>query len=254
MIGLFDDWIIRLRKVRSLSMIGLSLVFVGCNNTDNNANKIDSATPKRIHPPEALKLADSAFHTYFMQSDSCSLRKAVELYNQSLTIDPDNFISLHNKLGLESRLGMYPDALNTARRMLRLTNYKDVTCIGVVGGALELCGDTVQARKFYLWSLQVTETVLDTMETTNSNWLTFQLNKGAMYTWLDERDKADEALNFAIENVSDTNMIEPLTDMKGKTKEDYLALIKGQKLSACKEDSISPSITSEMQKLPAINK
>ena len=157
-----------------------------CTDSGEQFSTTDNSATKRVHPPEALKLADSAFHAYYMRDDSCSFQTALDLYNQSLKIDPDNFITLSNTYQIETRLGLHKEALNTTRRMLKLSNYQDVTCISMVGGALERCGDSAEAMKFYRWSLEITENVLDTMSVDNRLWISYQMNKATVYLWMNE--------------------------------------------------------------------
>lgn len=211
-------------KAHLLIVFVFGLSAISCDNASETQNVKDSIHPTDVMPEEALILSDSAFHTHFTKNDSASLKKALDLYYQSLTIDPDNFVTLNNIWQLETRLSLFDDAINTSRKMLKQSN-NDITCIGMVGTALDRTGDSAQARRYYLWSLQVSEEILDTMDISNTRWITVQMNKAMMHSMLGDQQAADEAYDYLSANV-DSSMAEAVLQYKEKTRQDFLRMQK----------------------------
>jgi len=136
------------------------------------------------------------------QYKKAQYEKAIGLLNKATQIDSNYFIAYFNKIGAQSYLKRYQDAVITAKELLRLTP-NDATTKYLVAGIFYKTGDTTRARAYYQEYLNYCDKKLDTMSVKNRHYKNMQLQKGLVLILLDQQGKGREIFKKLYEEADD---------------------------------------------------
>ena len=153
--------------------------------------------------------------------------KAVDLLNKATQIDSNYFIAYFNKIGAQSYLKRYQDAVITAKELLRLAP-NDATTKYLVAGVFYKTGDTTRARAYYQEYLSYCDKRLDTMSVKNRHYKDTQLQKGLVLILLDQQQKGREIFKTLYEKETDDSMKDMYSLYMRATKTD---IVEGKELS-----------------------
>ena len=168
----------------SIKFILLFLVITLCSCGQEGNNTIN---------PASLRLNNKIIPliSYTDNPDSC--RKALLFLDSATTIDNNNFLAYYNKLMFLGGLKQFDKAIKTVDELLRLRpNAHDLFMLK--GNFFEMDGDTVSAKLNFEKSLSICNSVLDTMQETNSDYVMFVTNKAINLIMLGDSTSANKIL------------------------------------------------------------
>lgn len=140
-------------------------------------------------PANAVELNDKIVDLvpHIDNVDSC--KKAIAYLDSATTIDSNYFLGHYNKLMFLSTLADYGKCVKTVNHLIRLR--PDAHDLYLLGGMYnEAINDTMTAKKYFKKSLHISNSVLDTLNKTNLNYLTFVTNKAAAMIMLGQDAEA----------------------------------------------------------------
>ena len=166
-------------------------------------------TTKHKVNPELVRLNKEIIPLFSFTNNPDSCRKALLLLDSATTIDSNDFNAYNNKLFFLYGLKQYDKAINTTNKLLSLRpNAHDLFMLK--GNLLNKIGDTTSANLNFEKSLSICNSVLDTMQETNRDYVMFVTNKAVNLIMLGDSAKANKILknlydkqpdNLAFDNV-----------------------------------------------------
>lgn len=175
--------------------IFLSLSIFSCRQSEPRP-KID---------PHAIELNNKIVPLvrYISNPDSC--RKALSFLDSATNIDDDYYLGYFNKLMFLNKLKEYDKAILTTQNLIRLRPTAHDLYI-IKGVFHEKSNDTVSSKSCFLKSLQICNSVLDTMKLTNSDYEMLVTNKAVNLIMLNRNNEANIVLKKLSEMQSDGEM------------------------------------------------
>jgi len=175
------------------------------------------------HPvnPTAIKLNDKIIPlvNYVDNSDSC--KKALSFLDSATLIDSTCFICYYNKLMFLNSLKQFDKAILTINRLLRLKPFAND--LYMAGGAFYFkAGDTASSNAYFQKSLKICNTVLDTMNIENRDYVMLTINKAIDITMLGDQSKGNEILANLYKKQTDSSYKEYIASFMNKTKEELI--------------------------------
>jgi tetratricopeptide (TPR) repeat protein len=186
------------------------IIAVGCSHSQGKIN------------PEAIKLNNDAMalHSnpiYRKDGRNKLLNDAIMLLDSATKIDTNYYVAYYNKLGFQYQLKQYAGALKTAKQMIRLRP-RNIDILATMGMLSEQSGDTISSKAYYKKGLSMYNQILDTMDTKNSHYSQFEVQKASFLILLNKQAEANTIFKMLSER-------EKNPDLKQK----YLNLISTKK-------------------------
>ena len=176
-------------------------------------NKHTQTTLSHHPDPKAIKLNNETIKLaqYIHNSDSC--RKALKLLDSATKIDDQYFLGHFNKLMFLSQLQEYDKAIATINKLITLKPLAHD--LHLMAGIFYLKQkDTISATKHLNLSLNICNQVLDTMSSTNNNYLLFSLDKAECLFMLEREDDANNYLNALTAKQTDSTLKQAILSYK----------------------------------------
>ncbi|MEX6690667.1 hypothetical protein QTN47_24385 [Danxiaibacter flavus] len=145
-------------------------------------------------PPLSSKLNFKAMELgkYLDNEDSC--RKALSLLDSATNIDKNNFLAYYNKVAFLCSLREFRKAITAIDNASRIK--PEAHDLYLISGILHRkTNDTIVAQQLFLNSLSICDKALDTMNSTNSDYMMLQSNRILLHVMLNDRKKATYLLN-----------------------------------------------------------
>jgi tetratricopeptide (TPR) repeat protein len=134
--------------------------------------------------------------------NSDSSQKALKLLDQATTIDSNYFLGHQNKLMFHYQHKQFDKALLTNNRLIQLRpNAHDLYLRS--GVLSEQLGDTVNSKNLFNKSLTICNSVLDTMDKKNRDYVMLTNNKAISLIMLGDTQKANSILKTLYANQPD---------------------------------------------------
>ncbi|MFB9843001.1 hypothetical protein [Mucilaginibacter ginsenosidivorans] len=153
-------------------------------------------------------------------NDESQYKKAIDLLNKATQIDGDYFIAYLNKMGAQTHLKLYKDALTSGKEMTRLLP-NDGTVTQIVGMTYERSGDTLTAMKYYNIALTQLDRALASMSINNKHYNNIKATKAEDLVMLNRIPEAQKILQ-ELYNTADENRKELYKDQMTWTRNDFL--------------------------------
>ncbi|MFI5196793.1 MAG: tetratricopeptide repeat protein [Chitinophagales bacterium] len=171
--------------------------------------------------PKAKMVNDKAINTYIRYNkNQDSVVSVIRMLDQALNIDSNYFIAWTNKLSFECQLKQYDNALNTAKRIIRI--FPDQTNVIFFSGLLEFkTGHNDEATATFNKLINIYDEVPDTNN--NSDHLkTALLNKGIALKLMGKADESRKIfVNLSIKE-SDLAVRRHINAYISKSKEEII--------------------------------
>ncbi|MEO7044161.1 MAG: hypothetical protein ABI091_02555 [Ferruginibacter sp.] len=168
-------------------------------------------TTKHTVNPESVRLNDKIIPLFSFTNNPDSCRKALLILDSATTIDSNNFIAHYNKLMFFYGLKQYGKAINTANKLISLRpNAHDLFMLK--GNLLNKSGDTTSAKLNFEKSLEICNSILDTMHETNRDYMMLVTNKAVNLIMLGDSANANKTLKDLYDKQPD----DPVFDNAGK--------------------------------------
>ncbi|MDB5224341.1 MAG: hypothetical protein JWN83_3008 [Chitinophagaceae bacterium] len=143
--------------------------------------------------PEAVRLNNQIIPLIRFTDNPDSCRKALLLLDSATAIDSNNFLAYDNKLMFLYGLKQYDKAILTVNELLRLRpNAHDLFMMK--GNLYEIIGDTISSKSNFQKALTICNSVLDTMSTTNRDYVMLTTNKAINLIMLGDLIQANKIL------------------------------------------------------------
>jgi tetratricopeptide (TPR) repeat protein len=189
------------------------------------AQETSSSNPERRRAnPEAVVFNNKAMElvAFFDDKDSC--KKALLLLEKATGIDSSYFLGHYNKLMFFYRLEQFDKALLTAKKLIQLEpNAHDMYMLN--GILSEKQKDPISAKKYFEKSLEICNSVLDTMKKENRDYLMLVMNKALTMIMLDDEVAGHRILKELYDSQSDELWRGMISQYLDKTKKDLLAMM-----------------------------
>jgi tetratricopeptide (TPR) repeat protein len=156
---------------------------------------------------------------YLNNADSC--KKALLFLDSATNIDSNCIQCYYEKLMFLNSLQQYDKAIIAINNTIRI-NPKAPDLYLTGGLFYEKIKDTISSKKYFQKSLQICDAVLDTMNSTNKNYLMLASNKAVVLIMLEQQTKADELLKQLANSETDEVIKKNILLMIGKKKEDLI--------------------------------
>jgi tetratricopeptide (TPR) repeat protein len=131
-----------------------------------------------------------------------SSKKAIELLDSATKIDSNYFLGHYNKLMFLSQLNRNDESLRTLKRLIVLRpNAHDLYLMGGIWH--EKIGNSDSSHKYFEKSLSICNSVLDTMNKKNKDYVMLMQNKAINLIMLDDSLKANILLKNLIDFMPD---------------------------------------------------
>ena len=135
----------------------------------------------------------------YLENADSSL-KAISLLDKATTIDSNYFLGYYNKLIFYYQLKQFDKAILTNNKLLQLRpNAYDLYMTG--GMLYEQIGDTVAAKTYFSKSLNICNSVLDTMNRQNRYFVTVRTNQAINLIMLNDSTKANKIFKDLYESL-----------------------------------------------------
>lgn len=160
------------------------LLLIGCKDKSD----------KYPLPPLSLKLEFEAMELiqHIDNKDSCL--KAISLLDSATDIDKDYFPAYYNKLPFLCSIGDYRRAIMAIDNASRIK--PEAHDLYLISGILHRkLKDTTEANHLFLKSLSICNGTLDTMPSTNNDYMKLQSNRILLNIMLNEKKKAKYLLD-----------------------------------------------------------
>jgi tetratricopeptide (TPR) repeat protein len=152
--------------------------------------------------PAAIELNRQAMTLVPFIDNSDSSQKALKLLDQATTIDSNYFLGHQNKLMFHYQHKQFDKALLTNNRLIQLRpNAHDLYLRS--GVLSEQLGDTVNSKNLFNKSLTICNSVLDTMDKKNRDYVMLTTNKAISLIMLGDTQKANSILKTLYANQPD---------------------------------------------------
>jgi tetratricopeptide (TPR) repeat protein len=144
--------------------------------------------------------------------NSDSSKKAIYLLDKATLIDSNYFIGYANKLMFYYQLKQFDKLIWTNNKLIQLR--PSAHELYLRGGIFyEKIGDTESAKGFFNKSLTICNTVLDTMNTKNRDFLMLTTNQAINLIMLNDSARANNNLNVLYNNRPDNPKFENFEKM-----------------------------------------
>lgn len=143
--------------------------------------------------PEAIKLNNKIISLVPFIDNIDSSKKALVFLDSATSIDSNYFLGYYNKLMFLYALKEYDKAVLAINNCIRIRpNAHDLFLTG--GILYEKIGDTISSNAYFKKSLKICNSVLDTMKTSNTNYIFLSTNKAVNLIMLGDTVTANRAL------------------------------------------------------------
>jgi len=189
----------------------LSFVFVFFCNAQSAAVKNELIT----------KYADSTLKTSSLKNDSASLYKIIFYSQKIIQLDSNNFSAYLRKYGAELRVKLYPNALLSLNKLISLRpNYTNFyTSYGLVN---DFIGKNNISKTYYLKSLNMCNKILDTMSTSNNQYIFMVRDKAEILILLDKIKESNILIQEVCKTCNSESNIKLFAPLLNTTKEEYI--------------------------------
>ncbi len=178
---------------------------------------INSCKPEHINTPQAKLLNDSAVKLWAHHRE---IHKAMQLVNLAVLTDSNYLPALKNKMGLLCELQQLRQALLTAKKIERINPYPEL--YGGEGILYYKLGHSDSAMMYFNKSLQLYNTILDTMNVENRFYNANVINMGAMLILLDRNEEGIRVLKEIYEKEENVQMKEIISTAMKMNKKDFI--------------------------------
>jgi tetratricopeptide (TPR) repeat protein len=180
-----------------------------------------SARPRHVADARAIQLNDSAIH-YLEYGNTDSAQKALIFLNRATEIDTNYFLAYYHKLGVQTFLKQYGEAIITVKRLVRLRpNNPDLWFTG--GYIYEVSGDAASARGYYQKASVLYQHYTDTIKPADLSYFTTTMNAGINLVLLGQEDKGNQVLKKLYDRQKDILYQETIAPYMNKTREEIIA-------------------------------
>lgn len=157
--------------------------------------------PEHYKPdPTAVQFNNQAMTLVAYLENADSSLKAISLLDKATTIDSNYFLGYYNKLIFYYQLKQFDKAILTNNKLLQLRpNAYDLYMTG--GMLYEQIGDTVAAKTYFSKSLNICNSVLDTMNRQNRYFVTVRTNQAINLIMLNDSTKANKIFKDLYESL-----------------------------------------------------
>lgn len=217
----------------------LILLFIITNlNESLFAQRNDSTN--HIVDQRAIQLNDSAVKSVVQYQ---SYETAVTLLDKALQIDSNYLMALANKCSYEIALHRYDQAINTAKRMIKL---KPRAPEYFVSGGLAyfLSGDSTSSQKYFQEAVAIYDRILDTMNKKSNAYKLVLMGKAVNLIFSGDSPKSNVILKYLDENTHDEIEKEFYSEFINKPRKEII-----DELANGKQDSSSSTATIESPQL-----
>jgi tetratricopeptide (TPR) repeat protein len=197
----------------------LLIAFVSCEQ-NSTKHKVD---------PAAVQLNNQAMTLVPYIDNADSSKKAISLLDKAIEIDSNYFLGYSNKLMFYYQLKQFDKALLTNNRLIQLRpNAHDLYMRS--GMLYEQLGDTASSKTYFKRSLAICNSVLDTMDKRNRNFVMLTTNQAINLIMLDDSAKANDILKTLYDNQPDDPKFDNvekkyIQSLMGKSKSDLIDLM-----------------------------
>jgi hypothetical protein len=156
---------------------------------------------------------------YKDNADSC--KKALSLLDSATKIDDSCFSCYFNKLIFLNFSEQPEKSLSITNRLIGLKPYSASLYL-MRGGFYERMRDTIAAKKDFQKSLEICETVLDTMSSKNGSYDAIFLDKALSLIMLEEKEQGNQLLKQLGDKQKDQYLKEYYSSFINKSKTELL--------------------------------
>jgi tetratricopeptide (TPR) repeat protein len=189
------------------------LIFFSCGRIENKRsdNKVDIKA-KELND-KGVELAMS------FQNDS--IKRAIELFNQAIDLQPDFYLAYWNKFVFQNQLGQKSEAFETLKKLetLKPNNPELLVTTGIF---IELRGDSSTARQKFLKADQIYTSIIDTLSQKTVTYQMTLTSKAVNMKFLGQEDEANKIFENVISQNSNSNLKEMSEKLKTMTRKELM--------------------------------
>ena len=174
--------------------------------------------------PAAVQLNNQAMALVAFINDPDSSKKAIFLLDQATAIDSNYFLGYYHKLMFYNAHEQFEKAFSIVNRLIRLR--PGAHDLYQMGGILkEKMGDTIASRPYFENSLAICNKVLDTMKTTNQDYVMLVCNKAINLIFLGNQAGGNQLLKRLFDTQTEELYKEWIVSLMNKNKKQLLEFL-----------------------------